>query len=101
MVIPKSLDVDALIRRVPFDVAGVAIANCSSLWQDNSMTMEAFLERVPDADISILQCSICKEQFHTSPVGPRKSVGNFPDHVRAAHPQAVIRYKALYKVTSE
>jgi len=65
------------------------------------MAMEAFLERVPGADISILQCSICKEQFHTSPVGPRKPAKSFPDHVRTAHPQAVIRYKALYKVISE
>ena len=65
------------------------------------MAIEAFLERVPDADISILQCSICKEQFHTSLVGPRKPAKDFGEHVRTAHPQAVIKYKALYKAISE
>jgi len=65
------------------------------------MAIEAFLERVPDADISILQCSLCKEQFHTSPIGPRKPANSFAEHVKAVHPGAVIKYKALYKIAQE
>lgn len=65
------------------------------------MVAEAFLERVPDADISILRCCICKEEFHTSPIGPRKSAKSFPEHVKTSHPEAVIKYKALYKITRE
>lgn len=52
------------------------------------MASEVFLERVPDADISIGRCSICKEEFHSSPVGPRKCMSEFPDHVRQKHPEA-------------
>jgi len=57
------------------------------------MAVEAFLERVSDLDPSVVCCSICKEQFHTSPIGPRKPVQQFSKHVRIAHPQAVIKRK--------
>jgi hypothetical protein len=57
------------------------------------MAIEAFLERVSDVDPSVVRCSICKEQFHTSPIGPRKPVQEFGEHVRKAHPQAVIKRK--------
>ncbi len=53
------------------------------------MPQEVFLEPVPDADISIARCSICKEEFHSSPVGPRKCMAEFPDHVKQQHPDAV------------
>ena len=54
------------------------------------MPTEVFLERVPDADISIARCSICKEEFHSSPVGPRKCMSSFPDHVKQQHPDAAL-----------
>jgi hypothetical protein len=59
------------------------------------MAIEAFLER-PDKDISVFQCSICKEQFHTSPLGPRKYVKEFAEHVRTAHPQAFIKPPTIH-----
>jgi hypothetical protein len=62
------------------------------LWQYNYMVTEAFLER-PSDDISVTRCSICKEEFHTSPIGPRKHVSEFVEHVRTAHPQAVLKRK--------
>ena len=49
---------------------------------------EVFLEPAPDADISVARCSICKEEFHSSPVGPRQCMSNFPDHVKDKHPEA-------------
>lgn len=52
------------------------------------MPSEVFLERVPDADVSVARCSICKEQFHSSPVGPRRPMSEFPDHVKKNHPDA-------------
>ncbi len=58
-----------------------------------SMVMEAFLERLSDVDPSVVRCSICKEQFHTSPIGPRKSAQEFGEHVRTAHKQAVLKRK--------
>jgi len=36
------------------------------------MTIDAILEPVPDADVSIGRCSICKEEFHSSPIGTAK-----------------------------
>ena len=53
------------------------------------MPSEVFLEPVPDADISIARCSICKEEFHSSPVGPRQCMAKFPDHVNEKHPEAM------------
>ena len=52
------------------------------------MANVVFLERVRDADVSIARCSICKEEFHSSPVGPRKCMSEFPDHVKEKHPEA-------------
>ena len=58
--------------------------------RDNAgMPTEVFLEPVPDADISIAQCSLCKEQFHSSPVGPRQPMSDFWKHVEEQHPDAV------------
>jgi hypothetical protein len=57
------------------------------------MAIEAFLERISDKDPSVTRCSICKEEFHTSPIGPRKPVQRFEEHVSTAHPQAVIKRK--------
>jgi type IV secretory pathway TrbF-like protein len=62
------------------------------------MSIEAFLERVPAEDISVLRCSICKEQFHTSPLGPRKPINEFVEHVRTVHPQAVIPRKDIKRL---
>jgi len=56
------------------------------------IAIEAYLVRASD-DISVSECSICKEQFHTSPVGPRKYVKEFAEHVRTDHPQAIIKLK--------
>jgi len=63
------------------------------LWQYPYMVIEAFLERPSDKDVSVVRCSICKEEFHTSPVGPRKQVTEFVEHVRTAHPQAILKRK--------
>lgn len=57
------------------------------------VTTEVFLEPVPDADSSIARCSICKEQFHSSPVGPRKCMKDFSQHVRERHPEAALNRK--------
>lgn len=54
------------------------------------MAAQVFLEPVPDADISIARCSICKQQFQSSPVGPRMCMKDFPEHVRERHPEAAI-----------
>ncbi len=54
------------------------------------MPNEAFLERVPDADVSVARCSICKQEFHSSPVGPRRPMSEFPKHVKDKHPEAAI-----------
>jgi hypothetical protein len=64
------------------------------------MEQEVFLEPVPDADISIARCSICKEEFHSSPVGPRKCMTNFRKHIETEHPDSVFtpeRARALWK----
>jgi len=53
------------------------------------MENEVFLDPVPDADISIARCSICKEEFHSSPVGPRKCMSDFSNHIEEEHPDAV------------
>jgi hypothetical protein len=58
------------------------------------MPSEVFLEPVPDGDISIARCSLCKQEFHSSPVGPRQCMANFPDHVKAKHPEAALTKKA-------
>lgn len=55
------------------------------------MATEAFLERVPGQDMSVMRCSLCQEQFHTSSVGPKKSIRHFPAHVREDHPNAVLK----------
>jgi hypothetical protein len=55
------------------------------------MQEEVFLEPVPDADISIARCSICKEEFHSSPVGPRKHMSDFRKHIEDKHPNAVFK----------
>ena len=57
------------------------------------MATEVFLERVPDADVSVARCSLCKEQFHSSPVGPRRPMSEFPDHVKEKHPEAAFNKK--------
>ena len=54
------------------------------------MERQVYLEPVPDGDVSIARCSECKEQFHSSPVGPRKCMAAFPDHVKQMHPHASI-----------
>lgn len=58
------------------------------------MTTDVFLERVPDGDVSVARCSICKEEFHSSPVGPRKPMSTFPDHVKEKHPAAALNKNA-------
>jgi len=63
------------------------------------MLTEVYLEPVPDADISIAGCSICKEEFHSSPVGPRKCMSDFRSHFEEEHPDAVytpMRTRALW-----
>lgn len=55
------------------------------------MEEEVFLEAVPDADISIARCSICKEEFHSSPLGPRKPMSDFRKHIEEEHPNAVFK----------
>jgi hypothetical protein len=55
------------------------------------MEQEVFLERVPDADVSIARCSLCKEEFHSSPVGPRKPMSAFSKHIEQEHPTAVFK----------
>jgi hypothetical protein len=54
------------------------------------MATEATLERVPGQDVSFARCSICKEEFHSSPVGPRQPMKDFPDHVREEHPEVAL-----------
>ena len=64
------------------------------------MQTEVFLEPVPGADISIARCSICKEEFHSSPVGPRKQMSDFRNHIEDEHPDAVYkpeRTRAFWK----
>jgi len=58
-----------------------------------SMEHKVFLEPVPDADVSIARCSECKEGFHSSPVGPRKYMSDFPIHVKEKHPNASFNKK--------
>jgi hypothetical protein len=53
------------------------------------MQTEVYLEPVPDADISIARCSICKVEFHSSPVGPRRCMSDFRKHIEEEHPDAV------------
>ena len=55
------------------------------------MATEVFLERVPDADVSVARCSICKQEFHYSPVGPRPPMSEFPEHVKEKHPDAALK----------
>ena len=57
------------------------------------MPTDVFLEPVPDADVSIARCSLCKQEFHSSPVGPRMSMAKFPDHVKDKHPDAAFNRK--------
>ncbi len=57
------------------------------------MPNEVFLERVPDADVSVARCSICKQEFHSSPVGPRRPMSQFADHVKEKHPDAAFNKK--------
>ena len=57
------------------------------------MANVVFLERVPDADVSIARCSICKEEFHCSPGGPRQPMSQFPDHAKERHPEAAFHRK--------
>lgn len=64
------------------------------------MQTAVYLEPVPDADISIARCSICKEEFHSSPVGPRRWMGDFWKHIGEEHPDAVYtpdRTRLLWK----
>jgi len=55
------------------------------------MEKEVFLEAVPDADISIARCSICKEQFHSAPLGLRKPMSSFRQHIEEKHPNAIFK----------
>jgi hypothetical protein len=55
------------------------------------MEKEVFLEPVADADVSIARCSICKEQFHSAPLGPRKPMSSFRQHIAEEHPDAIFR----------
>ena len=55
------------------------------------MEKEVYLEPVPDGDVSIAQCSMCKEQFHSAPIGPRKPMSSFRQHVQEQHPDAVFK----------
>lgn len=77
----------------------MSVANLARWCRDSRRTLpvhnalmmtEVFLEPVPDADISLARCSICKEQFHSSPVGPRKCMKDFPQHARERHPEAAL-----------
>ena len=54
------------------------------------MPIDVFLESIPDSDVSVARCSLCKKQFHVSQVGPRKCMTDFPEHVRREHPDAAI-----------
>jgi len=44
-------------------------------------------------DPSVVTCSLCDEQFHTSPVGPLQSAKHFEQHVKDKHAGAVVKYK--------
>lgn len=57
------------------------------------MERSVYLEPVPDADISIARCSLCKEEFHSSPVGPRRHMAEYPKHVKDKHPEAEFNRK--------
>jgi hypothetical protein len=35
-------------------------------------------------------CSLCEEEFHISPVGPKKHIAAFEEHVREKHPELKI-----------
>jgi len=56
------------------------------------MTQEAFPKRM-GKDPSVVTCSLCDEQFHSSLVGPLQSMKYFEKHVRDKHPGAVVKYK--------
>ncbi len=58
---------------------------------DRAMAIEVSLERVEGEDASVMCCSLCKEEFHTAPVGPRKWMWQFGEHVKTEHPGAVIK----------
>lgn len=58
------------------------------------MERNVYLEPVPDADVSIARCSECKEEFNSSPVGPRRCMSDFPKHVKEKHPEAAINRNA-------
>jgi hypothetical protein len=62
------------------------------LCHHSCMTQEAFLKRM-GKDPSVVTCSLCDEQFHSSPVGPLQSMKYFEKHVRDKHPGAVVKYK--------
>jgi hypothetical protein len=67
---------------------------------NDDMQTEVYLEPVPDADISIGRCSICKEEFHSSPLGPRRWMRDFRKHIEEEHPDAVYapnRTRLLYE----
>ena len=36
------------------------------------------------------RCSLCPQEFHVSPVGPRQPVLRFGDHVAEKHPDATL-----------
>jgi hypothetical protein len=64
------------------------------------MKIEVFLERPPGEDVSVMRCSICKKEFHTSPVGPREYIEQFPAHASEEHPNAVLRREDAKSIAS-
>ena len=59
--------------------------------------MEVRLEPVPDGDVSVAQCSICKEQFHSAQIGPRQPMSSFRQHIQEKH---LTLYSSLIQLPS-
>ncbi len=69
-------------------VGQMPIADGQQLSDNSLMPIEVCLESVPGQDSSVARCSLCKEEFHYSPVGPRQCMANFPAHMNEKHPEA-------------
>ncbi|MBZ5706867.1 MAG: hypothetical protein LAN63_16070 [Acidobacteriia bacterium] len=56
------------------------------------MVTEVFLKQVRKKP-GVWSCSICREEFAISPVGPRKAIERFGEHIQEKHPNAILRSK--------
>jgi hypothetical protein len=78
-------------RVVSFQMSGIEMLRPHHSGIILVINKEVFLEPVPDADVSIARCSICKEQFHSAPLGPRKPLSSFRQHIEEEHPGAIFK----------